>query len=148
MLKFIIHFSFNTAHSQYQGTGCKVPAIPHTILLTALTLYAHCFSNTDSPDVDCTPEQIYEVVFSSTIMTAFQSIIRNKRQTLGLAGMNPQTFLDRYFSLTNNQVLSGSEWSGKTYDALWSIALGLNQTINDLRGTGNNMLLHIICKWL
>ena len=71
---------------------------------------------------------------SSAIMFNFQAL--NERPSKGLAGMNASDFMTRYFKLNNNGVFSGTDYAGLAYDSVWAIALGLNATVDSLKGTG------------
>ena len=60
----------------------------------------------------------------------------NPEPERGVSGILPQEFLKEYREFTHYQNLFADFKHGQSYDAVWTIALALNKTINDLRESG------------
>lgn len=58
------------------------------------------------------------------------------RPEVGISGHLPEQFVAEYRARVNNQSVLGELQSAQSYDAVWTIALALNTTINALSHSG------------
>ncbi|XP_070569567.1 gamma-aminobutyric acid type B receptor subunit 1-like [Ptychodera flava] len=91
--------------------------------------------------VDCTKEQIAESIEGAFSVFTFD--INPVRNEPGISGMTPNEYLDLYDEYVNytTESLTGYKLSGAAYDAVWAIALALNDTKNKLEAVEGDMRL-------
>ncbi|ESO83683.1 hypothetical protein LOTGIDRAFT_133032 [Lottia gigantea] len=84
---------------------------------------------TPDPNVDCTVEELSAAVEG---YIAIDHIYLNPKNTPSISGVTPEEFQTIFNNRTNNENIFGKKLSPLAYDTIWAIALGLNETIEDL----------------
>ncbi|XP_055958259.1 gamma-aminobutyric acid type B receptor subunit 1 [Patella vulgata] len=88
---------------------------------------------TPDPNIDCTPAQLAEAIEG---YIAVDHIYLNPKDSPSVSGIKPSEFLDIFNNRTNNEDLFGKKLSPLAYDTVWTISLGLNETLTELMNNG------------
>ena len=87
--------------------------------------------------VDCTAEQIQKVAEG---YIASGDLVQSPSTTPGISGYTHAQFESLYNERVGNVALAGANLKAQGYDAIWAMALALNQTQTWLSNNGNYMV--------
>ncbi|XP_070551242.1 gamma-aminobutyric acid type B receptor subunit 2-like isoform X2 [Ptychodera flava] len=90
----------------------------------------------DTSNIDCTTEQLIEVI---ELVVGMEGLQLDPGNVTTVSGMTPSEYLTSYHQYLNGTNPSGQVYASYGYDSMWSIALSLHSAAQQLTASGSGI---------